>query len=65
MVLKLNGKTLKDDNGKVIYADVVDGKATFNVTFTTTKTKDFTVKAVFIHQDYESLEDNATITVKK
>ena len=65
IVLKLNGKTLKDDNGKVIYADVVDGKAIFNVTFTTTKTKDFTVKAVFIHSDYDSLEDNATITVKK
>jgi hypothetical protein len=65
MVLKLNGKTLKDANGKVIYADVVDGKATFNVDFETTRTKDFTVKAVFIHNDYERLEDNATITVIK
>ena len=65
VVLKLNGKTLKDDDGKVIYASVVDGKVTFNVTFSTTKTKDFTVKAVFIHTDYERIEDTTTITVNK
>jgi len=34
VAFKLNGKTIKDENGKVIYANVVDGKASIPYTFT-------------------------------
>ena len=32
VVIKINGKTLKDENGKVIYAKVVNGEVIFNYT---------------------------------
>ena len=34
VAFKLNGKTIKDENGKVIYANVIDGKASIPYTFT-------------------------------
>ena len=34
VAFKLNGKTIKDENSKVIYANVVDGKASIPYTFT-------------------------------
>jgi len=58
VVFKINGKTLKDANGKVIYVDVVNGIASlnFNINATYYKTSSWTLKAVFISTEYERLE---------
>ena len=49
VVFKVNGKTLKDSNGKVIYAKVVNGTATIeNYTIPTSWNKDgLTISAVY------------------
>ncbi|RAP54707.1 MAG: hypothetical protein BZ137_00720 [Methanosphaera sp. rholeuAM130] len=64
IVFKINGKTVKDSNGKVIYAKVANGTA--NVEYTlpeNMKAKDYTLTAVFTATNYERLEDNKTLTV--
>ena len=64
VVFKINGKTVKDANGKVIYAKVTDG--TVNVEYTLPndmKAQEYTLTAVFISSDYGRLEDVKTLTV--
>ena len=64
VVFKINGKTVKDENGKVIYAKVVNGHA--SVTYTipdNMKSKNYTITAVFISSEYERIEDSKTLTV--
>jgi hypothetical protein len=64
VVFKINGKTVKDANGKVIYAKVTDG--TVNVEYTLPsdmKEQEYTLTAVFISTDYGRLEDVKTLTV--
>ncbi|RAP52638.1 MAG: hypothetical protein BZ137_08440, partial [Methanosphaera sp. rholeuAM130] len=48
VTFKVNGKTLKDENGKVIYAKVVDGvaTATYDVPLTLAG-KDINITAVY------------------
>ena len=62
VVFKLNGKTLKDESGKVIYAKVVNGVATLDYTFTDVKAKVYTLSAVLISTEYERLEDSTEIS---
>ena len=62
VVFKLNGKTLKDESGKVIYAKVVNGVATLDYTFTDVKAKAYTLSAVLISTEYERLEDSTQIS---
>jgi hypothetical protein len=63
VVFKLNGKTLKDESGKVIYAKVVNGVATIeNYIFTDVKAKTYTLSAVLISSELERLEDSTEIT---
>ncbi|WP_304125534.1 Ig-like domain repeat protein [Methanosphaera cuniculi] len=66
VVFKLNGCTLKDANGKVIYAKVVDGIATINYMIPSTYTpKDYTLTAVASDNKYNRIEANTTLTVAK
>ncbi|MDO5825544.1 MAG: Ig-like domain repeat protein [Methanosphaera sp.] len=65
VVFKINGKTLKDDNGKVIYATVENGVASINYPIPESmKSKDYTLTAVFVSSNYERCEANQTITVQ-
>ncbi|AWX32903.1 hypothetical protein [Methanosphaera sp. BMS] len=64
VVFKINGKTVKDANGKVIYTKVTDG--TVNVEYTLPsdmKALEYTLTAVLISSDYGRLEDVKTLTV--
>ncbi len=63
IVFKLNGKTLKDANGKVIYAKLVNGTVTLDYTFTDLKAKTYTLSAVLISSDYDHLEDSTNVTL--
>ena len=64
VVFKINGKTVKDENGKVIYAKVVNNQVIVNYTLPADmKAKDYNITATFISSDYERLEDTKTLTV--
>ncbi len=66
VVFKLNGVSLKDSNGNVIYVDVEDGIATLNYTIPSNySAKDYTLTAVFQATGYERTETNTSITIKK
>ena len=63
VVFKVNGKTVKDENGKVVYAKVVNGMATVNYTVPNTfKYQTYNVTATYIYKD-ERLEANTTLTI--
>lgn len=63
VVLKINGKTVKDENGKVVYAKVLNGQAVFNYTIPDTfKSQDYEMIAVYIN-GADRVEKNATLTV--
>ncbi|OED30033.1 right-handed parallel beta-helix repeat-containing protein [Methanosphaera sp. WGK6] len=66
VVFKLNGKTLRDDNGKVLYGTVTDGVA--KVTYTLPakmSAKTYTITSVFSSGIYNRAESNATLTITK
>lgn len=63
VVLKINGKTLKDENGKVIYLKVQDGQVTFDVTLTSYKPANYTFTATFIDTQYQRIEESTNITL--
>lgn len=64
VVVKVNGKTLKDTTGKVIYAQVVDGEAVVNYTIPDNlKAKTYTLTAVFTSGEYARTEETKTLTV--
>jgi len=64
VVFKINGKTVKDANGKVIYAKVVNNEVIVEYTLPDSyKAKDYIITAVLISPDYERLEDSKTLTV--
>ena len=64
VVFKLNGKTIKDGSGKVIYSMIEDGIATCNYTLASTlKAKNYTITAVLMHSLYNKTETTATLTV--
>lgn len=65
IVLKINGKTLKDENNKVIYLTVKDGQVTFEVSFASYKPKTYTISAIFIDNQYERIEDNVNVTLTR
>ncbi|MBO7718756.1 MAG: Ig-like domain repeat protein, partial [Methanosphaera sp.] len=65
VVFKINGKTLKDSDGKVLYANVVDGVASIDYVIPESmKSKDYTLAAVFTSSTYERCEVEETITVQ-
>ena len=64
VVFKINGKTVKDENGKVIYAKVVDNQVIINYTLPSDmKAKEYNITATFISNDYERLEDTKVLNV--
>ena len=64
IVFKINGKTVKDANGKVIYAKVVNNQVNVEYTLPADmKAKDYNITATFISSDYERMEDTKTLTV--
>ncbi|AWX31601.1 DUF3344 domain-containing protein [Methanosphaera sp. BMS] len=65
VIFKINGKTVKDENGKVIYAEVVDGVANVNYTLSNLKANEYTITCVFTSTTYERAEQNAKLTVVK
>jgi len=66
VVFKINGKTVKDTNGKVIYTKVVNNQVIVNYTLPADmKAKDYNITATFISSDYERLEDTKTLTVNQ
>ena len=64
VVFKINGKTLKDENGKVIYAKVVDGIAVINnyTIPSSYKAKAYTLTATYISSDIK-VEDIKTLNI--
>nr|WP_257791426.1 right-handed parallel beta-helix repeat-containing protein [Methanosphaera sp. BMS] len=64
VVFKINGKTVKDSNGKVIYAKVSNNQVNFTYTLPSDmKAKQYNLTATFISSDYDRLEDTKTLTV--
>ncbi|MBO7718984.1 MAG: hypothetical protein J6S29_02410 [Methanosphaera sp.] len=60
----VDDKTLKDENGKVIYAKVSNNEVTVEYTLPESyKAGTYSITAVFISADYERLEDTKTLTV--
>ena len=66
IVFKLNGKTLKDTTGKVIYAQVdSNGTVSFDYNIGNLKVNTYKLTATFIANGYDKLEANTTINVVK
>jgi len=64
IIFKINGKTVKDANGKVIYAKVSNNQVSFTYTLPEDmKAKEYNLTAVFISSDYDKLEDTKVLTV--
>jgi hypothetical protein len=64
IVFKINGKTVKDANGKVIYAKIVNGTVSVDYTLPETyKAGNYTVTATFIASGYDRIEATETLTV--
>ena len=65
VVFKINGKTVKDANGKVIYAKVVNNQVSVEYTLPADmKVNKYTLTAIFTSPDYERLEDTKTLTIE-
>ena len=64
VVFKVNGKTVKDSNGKVIYAKVVNGQVSVEYTLPENmKAGTYNITATYISSDYGRLEDTKVLTV--
>ena len=65
VVFKINGKTVKDANGKVIYAKVVNNQVSVEYTLPADmKVNKYNLTAIFTSPDYERLEDTKTLTIE-
>ena len=64
VVFKINGKTLKDENGKVIYAKVVNNQVVLEYTLPESyKAGMYNITATFLSADYDRLTDNKNLIV--
>ena len=64
VVFKINGKTVKDESGKVIYAKVSNNEVTVEYTLPENyEAGTYDITAVFISPDYERLEDTKSLTI--
>ncbi|MBR3214202.1 MAG: Ig-like domain repeat protein, partial [Methanosphaera sp.] len=64
VVFKINGKSIKDTNGKVIYAKVSNNQVTIEYTLPESYAAGtYNITAVFISPDYDRLEDTKTLTI--
>lgn len=66
VIFKINGKSIKDETGKVIYSTVINGSATADYTISENmKNKDYTLTAVYSDPSYDRAEAQAILTVIK
>ena len=66
VVFKINGKTVKDENGKIIYAQVdANGEVSVDYNLGNLKAGTYTIDATFISSCYDKLTSNTTMTVIK
>lgn len=64
VVFKINGKTVKDESGKVIYAKVVNNHVNFEYTLPENMAAGtYNITATLISADYGKLEDSKSLTV--
>ncbi len=63
VIFKINGKTLKDEGGNVIYVNVTDGVASYNYTLPVTNSNTYTISAVYTGEGGVARSENTTITV--
>ena len=64
IVFKINGKTVKDANGKVIYAKVINNKVNLEYTLPDSyETGNYTLTATLISSAYDRVEDSKTLTI--
>lgn len=64
ILFKINGKAVKDANGKVIYAKVINNTVCVDYQIPKTfKSGNFTITAVFIASGYDKLESNETFVI--
>lgn len=65
VVFKINGKTVKDANGKVIYAKLINNQVNVEYTLPADmKTGVYNITAVLISSEYGRLENVKTLTVE-
>ncbi|MBO7719119.1 MAG: Ig-like domain repeat protein, partial [Methanosphaera sp.] len=66
VIIKINGKTLKDSNGKVVYAYINDGKISVDYDTTGLKARDYTVSVIMVANSfYDKTQTDATLTLEK
>jgi len=66
IVFKINGKTVKDANGKVIYAKVdANGEVSVDYNLGNLKAGSYTIEATFISPNYDKITSNTTMAVVK
>ena len=66
IVFKINGKTVKDANGKVIYAHVdSNGEVSVDYNLGNLKAGSYTIEATFMAPGYDKITSNTTMTVVK
>ena len=64
VVFKVNGKTVKDANGKVVYAKVVNGTVSVEYTLPENmKAGSYNITVSFTAPGYDKLVDTKTLTV--
>ena len=65
VVFKINGKTVKDSNGKVIYVKVINNQVSVEYTLPANmKAGTYNITAVLTSSEYGRLEDVKTLTVE-
>ena len=65
VVFKIDGKTVKDSDGKVIYVNIVNGKVSVEYDTSKLKVGNHTIKVVMISSDFDSrIEQTATLTIE-
>ncbi len=63
-MFKVNGKTVKDSNGKVIYAKVVNGQVSVNYTIPENmRAGNYNITVTFTAPGYDKLTDTKTLIV--
>ena len=66
VVFKLNGKTLKDEFGNILYGSVTNGMASITYSLPNTMAaKEYILTAVAAGHNYDRIETNTTFTVEK
>ena len=66
VLFKVNGKTMRDNEGYIIYHEVKDGLVTIDYTIPeNARAQDYTFTCVYGHKLYNRNDVNSTITVVK